>query len=84
MAAKKKKRITTLPVTIEVDHRGAFITRQDGTRKEQLDDFKRRYLSKSGMPNGVIAAAVVDIAAKKVVSTIRGPMDLTQGKPTTL
>lgn len=81
--ATKPKRITSLPVTIEVDHRSAVVTAEpeDGTFKEQVAEFNRRYKSKTGLPNGVVAACVVDLVTRKCVSTVRNPLTLTQGKP---
>ncbi len=78
--ATKRKKLTSLPLTIEVDHRGAFITRKEGTFKEQVADFNRRYKTKSGLPSGVIAAGVVDLVSRKVVSTVGSPFVL--DKPT--
>lgn len=82
--ATKQNRITSLPVTIEVDHRGVTVTDgpEDATFKQQVAAFKVRYQGKTGLPAGVIAACVVDVVTKKVVTTARNPLTLTQGKPT--
>lgn len=77
------KKITSLPVTVEIDHRGAAITYTTRTPVLiQVNDFKKRYKGPKGMPAGVFAAAVIDLAKRKVIiATVNNPLLLTQGKP---
>ena len=77
------RKVKSLPVTIEVDHRGVTVTDgpDDATFAQQVAAFKVRYQGKSGLPAGVVAACVVDLVTRKVVTTARNPLVM-NSKPT--
>lgn len=81
----KPPKVRSLPVTIEINQQfGVNVVDDpsDGTLPEQIAAFKKRYQSKNGKPSGVIAAVVFDAVTHKFISTAKGPLNWTEGKPT--